>query len=84
MIRRSQAGCREVGRKVQSFLDGELDPENRRRIERHLDDCRRCGLEADAYRDIKASLAGHDGDVDPSVIERLRVFGSRIAGGSDG
>lgn len=75
--------CHEVGELLQHFLDGELDASRAARIAEHLDDCRRCGLEAEAYEQIKASLAARRPDVPAESLERLREFGRRLAPGED-
>jgi hypothetical protein len=49
----------------------------------HLEDCRRCGLEADTYERIKHSLADHQPSVPADSLARLREFGSRIARGDE-
>lgn len=86
MIRRSrlrradaEARCREVGRVLQGYLDHEVEPGFAKRIQEHLDDCRRCGLEAEAYRRLKTSLEIHQQPVDPEAVDRLRAFGRSIA-----
>ncbi len=71
--------CKQVGRRLQSYLDGDLDDLTARRIIRHLEDCRRCGLEAAAYSEIKASLARRAHDVPNDAVTRLRAFGQRLA-----
>jgi len=71
--------CPEVGRLLQRFLDGELDDGNSiAALADHLEECRRCGLEADTYRAIKAVLADHRPDLEPESVERLREFGERL------
>jgi anti-sigma factor RsiW len=70
--------CRQVGRLLQRYLDREVDDLTARRIMRHLEDCRRCGLEAAAYTQIKASLARRGGTVPDDAVERLREFGERL------
>jgi predicted anti-sigma-YlaC factor YlaD len=71
--------CPEVGRLLQRFLDDELDeaadPDV---LSQHLEQCRRCGLEADTYRKIKASLATRRPAVPKDSIERLRAFGEQL------
>jgi len=72
------ARCVEAGRKLQSYLDGELDADARQRLSTHLELCRRCGLEADVYRQLKASLARVNQNHNPSGLEqsmqRLRAI----------
>jgi anti-sigma factor RsiW len=72
--RDDMASCRQVGRVLQSYLDGYADEITRRRVERHLEACRRCGLEAHVYEDLKAALARRSAHVDRFAIERLRGF----------
>lgn len=85
---RSESGspamdCAHVGKIVQSYLDSELDDETARRVSAHLDECRRCGLEASVYRDLKAALA-HRTDPPTESIDRLRHFGHQLAAGETG
>ncbi len=71
--------CRDVGLRLQSYLDGELDSVRMQGIQDHLEACVDCGLEADVFRRIKADLSGHAPATDPEALERLREFSSRIA-----
>ena len=72
--------CTQVGKVVQSYLDSELDDETARLVSAHLDECRRCGLEASVYRDLKAALA-HRTDPLPGSVDQLRNFGHQLAAG---
>jgi anti-sigma factor RsiW len=76
--------CMQVGRKLQSYLDGEIDDLTARRIAAHLTDCRRCGLEAAAYTELKRSLARRAGALQAEPINRLRDFSRRLAAGELG
>ncbi|MGH9137706.1 MAG: zf-HC2 domain-containing protein [Acidimicrobiales bacterium] len=71
-------GCRQVGRLLQRYLDGDLDDLAARRIMNHLEDCRRCGMEAATYTQIKASLARRDHDIADDTVHRLRQFGEQL------
>jgi anti-sigma factor RsiW len=74
--------CHQVGRLLQRYLDGELDELRTRRLAAHLEDCRRCGLEADTYEQIKVSLAqrrAHDRPLD--ALERLNDFAYQLVRG---
>lgn len=73
--------CHEVGVTLQRYLDGDIDGATARRIEAHLKSCLRCGLELEAYRRIKATLAAHRPEVPPESVQRLREFGERLARG---
>ncbi len=75
--------CMEVSEIIQEYLDGVLDSARSARLKAHLEDCRRCGLEADTYNRIKASLATPRGSVDETTLARLRAFGSRLANGEE-
>lgn len=75
--------CRQVGKVLQQFLDGEVDDAMRGRVADHLDDCRRCGLGADTYLQIKAALARSATEPSPEAMRRLRDFGERLAAGRD-
>lgn len=75
--------CRQVGRTLQTYLDGELDREGAARAAVHLEHCRRCGLEVDAHMRIKESLArvASKGLIHPEdrlSIERLRRFAESL------
>lgn len=86
LLRRTSPGgmdCHEVGELLQRYLDGHIDAERASRIEAHLEECRRCGMEADTYERIKATLAEHRHHVPHESIDRLREFGQRLARGED-
>lgn len=74
--------CPEVGRLLQRFLDDELsDDVDAAMLSQHLELCRRCGLEAETYRRIKAALASRRAEVPEESIERLRAFGRQLTDG---
>ena len=77
----SRMRCMATMRVLQTYLDGALDEVAARRVAEHLEDCRRCGLEAEVYQEIKTALGGQDRTVDPRAIERLRHFGEQLARG---
>ena len=75
--------CHDVGRVLQEYLDDDLDPSTVAKVTAHLEHCRRCGMEADAYTRIKDSLArvGRQGLIHPEdqlSIERLRRFANTL------
>ncbi|MGR8009497.1 zf-HC2 domain-containing protein [Streptomyces hypolithicus] len=72
----------QVARVLQSYLDGESDEITARRVAAHLEDCRRCGLEASAYREIKNALARRE-TLDSGAVARLRGFGESLMHGRD-
>ncbi len=81
--RRSEVDCREVGKVLQSYLDGDVEDDFAAKIAGHLEACKDCGLEAETYQQIKTSLAAKMRAVDPDAIARLRTFGAEITGDSD-
>lgn len=84
MIRRRTVSCRQVGRALQAYLDGELaDDGLAQRLGEHLDACRDCGLEAETYRSLKAALQRHAGLPESPELIRLREFGQRLAAGEN-
>jgi anti-sigma factor RsiW len=64
---------------LQSYLDGHTDEVTARRVATHLEACRRCGLEAATYREMKASLGRRAPQVAVETLERLRAFGQALA-----
>jgi anti-sigma factor RsiW len=77
-FRRSD-NCRAVGRRLQSYLDGEIDDVSRDQISAHLDACRACGLELSTYREVKGSLSRGPQPVADDALDRLRRFGDELA-----
>jgi predicted anti-sigma-YlaC factor YlaD len=74
--------CPEVARRLQRYLDGEIaDEAVVDALAAHLDECARCGHEAETYRAIKASLARRRQPVPPESVARLRDFGERLVDG---
>ncbi|MGE3448629.1 MAG: anti-sigma factor [Microbacteriaceae bacterium] len=61
-------------RTLQGYLDGEVDADWAVRVRAHLEDCRRCGLEADTYEHLKATLEARGPAVPNELVARLRVF----------
>lgn len=73
--------CHQVGEVLQHYLDGYIDDDRARRISAHLDACRRCGMEAETYERIKATLRARRGPVPVESIHRLEEFGHRLVRG---
>jgi anti-sigma factor (TIGR02949 family) len=80
---KEMASCRQVIRVLQAYLDGQTDEVTARRVANHLDACRRCGLEASTYQEIKAALARNATPLDPASLERLRTFGAALTATGD-
>lgn len=77
--RRRPLRCRAVRRLLQAYLDAEIAPVSGLRVAEHLLSCRRCGLEADAYRWLVRSLAWLAGPDDRDSLARLRAFADELA-----
>ena len=75
----AKLNCREVGLRLQTYLDGELDDARMEQIRKHLDDCVDCGLEYDTFSKIKRSLNAQTVPADSDALARLRAFSERIA-----
>ncbi len=80
----SAPSCQDVARMLQSFLDREVDEGSAERVAAHLEMCRHCGLEADVYREIKASLSRSTPTVSELTLRRLRHFGEELNVGASG
>lgn len=70
--------CRQVGKILQSFLDSELDEISTDKVAEHLEDCRRCGMAADEYLEIKASLGRGAPVALEESLGRLVEFARRL------
>lgn len=70
--------CQQVAHVLQSFLDQEVDPSTVERIEDHLEQCRRCGMEAEVYREIKEALSRATPVVPELTLRRLHRFGEEL------
>ncbi len=66
--------CRQVERVVQSFLDGELRPDDAEVVALHLRECDRCGLDAQVVREVIAVIRRQRPDLDPEPLARLAGF----------
>lgn len=71
--------CRQVGRLLQAYLDGELPDVRTVLVADHLDACLRCGMEAASYRWLKERLAGLAPRTDGGQLDRLRAFADELA-----
>ena len=81
LTRFGRPDCHEVAEVIQAFLDDEADELAARRVARHLKHCRRCGMEAATYLEIKRSLSRRSPIPEQASIERLRAFGEMLARG---
>ena len=66
--------CLQVARILQRYLDDQLDEGAAVQVARHLDECRRCGLDAESYREVKVALANRSRPPTPEQVDRLTSF----------
>lgn len=71
---RDRIACMRIRPLLQPFVDGELDDAQRRRVARHLEACRRCGLAAATFEALTQRLHDFDGPVDGDAVTRLERF----------
>lgn len=71
--------CLRASHALQSYLDGEADDLTAAQVTAHLEECRRCGLEAGTYRAIKRVLSRTASASDQLAVRRLRAFGRALA-----
>ncbi len=75
----SSPECRRVGEVLQMYLDGEFDGDTSW-ISDHLDECADCGLDSDAFQQLKHAI-GRLGQPDTDARQRLQEFADHLAGG---
>jgi anti-sigma factor RsiW len=75
----AMARCLRTSRVLQHYLDGETDDLTAARVAEHLEECRRCGLQARTYQAIKQALRSGSRDVDDLALRRLRAFSHSLA-----
>jgi anti-sigma factor RsiW len=79
--RKGGARCIEIGREIQTYLDGGLDPAAAAKVSGHLHACRRCGLTADDYRRLKLALAETSTPMPTEPLQRLQALAAELAAG---
>jgi len=80
---REMRTCHDVGKWLQSYLDGELGSTAALQVEDHLETCMRCGMEFETYSSIKKALHEASGRSpllieDEIALERLRRFADQL------
>jgi anti-sigma factor RsiW len=74
----ADADCRQVGAVLQSYLDGELGPDDAGVVAAHLEHCERCGIESETVAQVIDVIRRQRPDLDPQPIERLAGFVERL------
>ena len=75
--------CIQVARILQRYLDDQLDERAASQVAAHLDECRRCGLDAESYREVKMALAHSSRPPSPERVERLTSFVAHLVSDSE-
>lgn len=70
--------CPEVARLLQRYLDEELPELRAAQVRAHLRACRRCGLKAELYKEVKAAVRRRSEPIPPESLERLRAFADSL------
>lgn len=73
MSRTIEISCLEVWREISNYLDNEVDPELRRRMEEHFKVCEHCTAILDGTRNVVKIVAGGEAfEVPAGFGDRLR------------
>jgi anti-sigma factor RsiW len=80
--RRSAVVCRKTMAHVQEIVDGEIPPGRAATIlERHIEACPPCKVEAESIRMLKAAVARVMPEADAECVERLNNLARRLCQG---
>ena len=74
-----KVNCTEVARRLQTYLDGELEDDWRERVQAHLEECKCCVVDEAAFSAIKMELSTLTAPPESDALARLRDFSARIA-----
>jgi anti-sigma factor RsiW len=72
LVTRVVIDCRQVRREISNYLDDQIDPHLRERMEAHFADCKHCHAILDGTRNIIQLVA------DDRVFETPAGFGMRL------
>ena len=68
-----EISCLEVFRQISNFIEGELDPQLRARLEAHFKDCAHCSAVIDGTRNVVRLVGdGKTFDLPTGFSERLK------------
>lgn len=74
----SDYSCAQLAAALQTLLDEELPADEAAKAMGHLEGCRKCGLEAEAYQQIKSVLGGLREDPEATTLIRLRDYADSL------
>jgi anti-sigma factor RsiW len=66
--------CHEVGAVLQSYLDGELGPQDAELVAEHLEHCERCEIEATTVTRVVHAIRRQRPDLESDALTRLHRF----------
>ena len=75
--------CHEVGAVLQSYLDGELGPEDAERVAEHLEHCARCEIEVEKVTKVVEAIRRQRPDLEPDVVARMEDFVDELTSGDE-
>lgn len=64
--------CHEVWKEITNYLEGDLTPQMRERVDRHIKECRHCKAVYDGSQNVVRLLGGND------VLELPTGFSQRL------
>lgn len=67
----AEPDCHEVAAVLQSYLDGELAPQDADRVADHLQHCHRCEIEATTVRKVIDAIQRQRSELDAGTYARL-------------
>lgn len=66
--------CDEVRAVLQTYIDGELGPEDTERVAEHLEHCRRCEIETETVEAVVRAIRRQRPELEADALARLRGF----------
>ena len=67
-----QIDCHEVWKEITNYLEGDLTPEMRERVDRHIKECRHCKAVYDGSQNVVRLLGSRDAlELPPGFSQRL-------------
>ena len=68
-----EISCYHVWREISNYIDGEIDPELRRRMEEHFKGCEHCSAVLDGTRNVRRLVGdGRTFELPAGFSERLK------------
>jgi hypothetical protein len=82
--RRDGKLCQEALDHIQELVDRELPSNRLAHLDKHLDACQRCGVEADVIRDLKEAIARVGSECNPDSVAKLEDLARSLCDGESG